>query len=270
MKPEFGICHLSIVPVRSEPGDRFEQVNQLLFGEHFTILEISGNWVRICTAHDGYTGWIDSRQFRPLEEAEFSQLETCPPWIGTSSSLQIRKQRPSGSYPGLFEPLSRQFLPMGSLFPFYAASGCRLSGELFTITGQVEQAAGFSPELLTRFIEVMINSPYQWGGRSIAGIDCSGLTQLFCRLAGLDIPRDAADQALIGLPVDSLEETRAGDLAFFHNDSGRIMHVGLITEQGLIFHASVQVRIDLIDQTGIYNQAGSRYTHSLNSFRRLF
>ena len=60
----FGICNLSIVPVRAEASDRSEQVTQLLFGEHFKIIEMTAKWMHVELAYDNYIGWIDTKQYQ--------------------------------------------------------------------------------------------------------------------------------------------------------------------------------------------------------------
>ena len=70
----FGICNLAIVPVRSEPSDRSEIVTQLLFGEHIEILERQNQWARIKIQFDDYEGWVDSKQYQVISEANYNQL----------------------------------------------------------------------------------------------------------------------------------------------------------------------------------------------------
>lgn len=71
----FGICNLSIVPLRLEPSDLSEMVNQVLFGEHFTVLEQGKKWSKIKLAFDGYEGYIDNKQYREIAETDFRELE---------------------------------------------------------------------------------------------------------------------------------------------------------------------------------------------------
>ena len=105
------------------------------------------------------------------------------------------------------------------------------------------------------------------------GMDCSGFTQLVMRLNGVSLPRDAHQQAEHGETVSFLEETTTGDLAFFDNADGRIIHVGIVLKdengRSNIIHASGKVRIDPIDHQGIYNRDTGSYSHQLRIVKRL-
>ena len=108
-----------------------------------------------------------------------------------------------------------------------------------------------------------------WGGRSFFGIDCSGFTQIAFKLNGFKLPRDASQQALIGTPLSFVEEAQAGDLAFFDNEEGKIIHVGIILEDAKIIHASGKVRVDKLDHYGIFNVDSKRYSHHLRVIKRV-
>ena len=70
----FGICNLANIPLRIEPSDRSELVSQVLFGEHFTVLEHTQKWSRIHLVYDDYEGWVDNKQFTKITEEQFEQL----------------------------------------------------------------------------------------------------------------------------------------------------------------------------------------------------
>ena len=74
----FGICNLAMIPLRFEPSDRSEIVSQVLFGEHFEILEQVKQWTRIRMQYDDYEGWIDFKQLQLITEADFNKLSSEP------------------------------------------------------------------------------------------------------------------------------------------------------------------------------------------------
>ena len=117
-----------------------------------------------------------------------------------------------------------------------------------------------------------LDAPYQWGGRSLAGIDCSGIMQLIFKLCGAVVLRDAAQQATMGIEVHSMAEAEAGDLAFFDNTEGSIVHVGILTDKQTIIHAtdtSGRVVKDRIDNAGIISTLLKKRTHNLRTIRRI-
>jgi cell wall-associated NlpC family hydrolase len=110
--------------------------------------------------------------------------------------------------------------------------------------------------------------PYLWGGKSKCGIDCSGFCQQVFKQFGIKLPRDAYQQAGHGEVVGFLLEVQTGDLAFFDNDEGKIIHVGLMLGADEIIHASGKVRIDKIDSQGIINSETGARTHKLRIIKR--
>ena len=128
---------------------------------------------------------------------------------------------------------------------------------------------GASVESVLHTAKTFLNVPYLWGGRSLFGIDCSGLTQVVFKINHIKIPRDASQQVLSGKPVDRFEDARQGDLAFFRNEEGKISHVGILMAQNQILHASGCVRMDQFDSKGIFNTEKQLYTHRFECIRRV-
>jgi cell wall-associated NlpC family hydrolase len=108
-----------------------------------------------------------------------------------------------------------------------------------------------------------------WGGRTFLGIDCSGFTQLVYKLNGVQLPRDAYQQAELGEFVVFLDQAKVGDLAFFVNDADKVTHVGLLLGDGKVIHASGKVRIDKIDSHGIFDEKQGKHTHILKCIKRI-
>jgi gamma-D-glutamyl-L-lysine dipeptidyl-peptidase len=255
----FGICHLSIVPVRSTPSDTAEMVTQLLLGETFEILESKGGWELIQIAFDNYEGWIDSKQYIPLQAEEFEAI------LGSAQVVSIEPIYQSCQSNG--EIL---LVPFGSTLPDFGGATFSIGNRSFSFTGKtrlVSQKSDF-PEII-KTSHLFLNAPYLWGGRSPMGIDCSGFVQLVFKVNGINLPRDASQQSLLGETIDFVSEVKPGDLAFFDNSDGIIVHVGILLASDIIIHASGQVRKDAFDHNGIFNSTLGRYSHKLRLIKRL-
>lgn len=253
-----GICNLSIVPVRSEPSDKGEMVTQLLFGELIKVISEKNSWREIITMEDEYKGWIDWKQFQPLEGTEVSKIKTENPVI-TFDIVQIATFGKNKMMP----------LVLGSTLPGYIDKHFSFSGIEFTYEGLVKKSGSPDRSLLIENAFMYLNAPYLWGGRSPFGIDCSGFTQMVYKLSGIQLLRDAWQQAQQGRTLNNLQETLPGDLAFFDNADGKIIHTGILLPDNKIIHASGRVRIDRIDEKGIFNDALQTHTHHLRTLKRM-
>jgi gamma-D-glutamyl-L-lysine dipeptidyl-peptidase len=256
----YGICNLSIVPCRSDASDRSEIVSQLLFGEHFYILNSYNNWIYIRNAFDNYEGWIDQKQFLPVSSETFRELEEANhPLSSDLVQLIIHKE-------------SKDILPivMGSVLPFFDGTTCNLEGHEYLYEGQALTASNApSRQQIAETAYNYLNTPYLWGGKSPFGIDCSGFSQMVYRFNGIKVPRDAYQQAELGETLNFVEEAREGDLAFFDNAEGRIIHVGIVLSNNHIIHASGKVRIDPYDHYGIFNSDTKKYSHNLRLLKNV-
>lgn len=258
----FGIANQSIIPCRKEAAHRSEMVTQLLFGEHFSILAESEEWLHIKTAADDYDCWISNKQFLPIKPATFEQLQKTKQPLA-AEAIQLLQHKNSSSY---------LTLVAGSTLPFLRGRSFSLENQQYEFTGEhvLPDASKINRQKLMATAHTFLNAPYLWGGRTLFGIDCSGFTQMVFKLNGIKLQRDAWQQAEMGEVLSFVEESRPGDLAFFDNEEGRITHVGLIIDNGHIIHASGRVRIDKLDHYGIFNGETKKYSHHLRVIKRVF
>jgi cell wall-associated NlpC family hydrolase len=92
------------------------------------------------------------------------------------------------------------------------------------------------------------------------------------KLCGIPVMRDAAEQVTMGEEVHFLPEAQKGDIAFFDNAEGRIIHVGVLVDSQTIIHATdVAGRVveDRIDGAGIISLSHKKRTHNLRAIRRI-
>ena len=247
---QYGICNLNIAPLRSEPTDKSELVSQVLYGEHFKVLEQRKSWSKIRIAFDKYEGWIDNKQFIFITEDNYKTLNT--------SELKL-----SADLVEFISDSNHNLIPVSLGINTNAC-------EMLLHTFDGKEIKGKQPkEKLIETAFIYLNAPYLWGGKTPFGIDCSGLTQMVYKLNGYKLLRDANQQATQGEALSFIEECEPGDLAFFDNEEGKIIHVGLIMKDNYIIHSHGKVRIDRIDHTGIFNVDTKSYSHKLRVIKKI-
>jgi len=259
---KYGVCHLSVVPCRLEPFDSSEMVTQLLFGETVKIYEErkSNDWVKIKTAYDNYECWVDRKQYVEITKEEFTKINSSPTFVCANVADIVKN-----NFDESFSPIV-----LGSSLPNYSETNLHLADTNYTFEGDTFDTTVLLPKVnLAENSYLYMNTPYLWGGRSPFGIDCSGFTQVIYKLNGFKLPRDASQQAEIGETLSFVEESESGDLAFFDNEEGNIIHVGIILSENRIIHASGKIRIDKIDHQGIFNIDTGKYTHRLRLIKKI-
>jgi len=254
-----GICNMCVIPVRSDPSDKSEMVTQLLFGELFYVNDTTEQWIKVTCVNDSYGGWIDRKQGCMLDEKEFEQLRKAPTSLVTDVvQLMCNKTL------NLYFPLV-----IGCSLPGIMEKTLTIAGnDYYFDSGMASADDKINGAKVCEYARHFLNAPYLWGGRTPFGIDCSGLTQVTMKLCGVQIARNASQQALQGKPIDFLSEAMPGDLAFFENTENHIVHTGIILYNQKIIHASGKVRVDDIDHEGIFNNDLHCYTHKLRIIRR--
>ncbi|MDE1191513.1 MAG: C40 family peptidase [Arachidicoccus sp.] len=243
---------ISIVPaapLRAESFHRSEMVSELLFGETAKVLEVDKNFIKIKTDLNHYEGWIQYSQITEIKDTEPLKI------LGYAYE--------EGNI--LFNNLPMR-ISIGT--PVFDIKNI---GKYTVDYSNIEykKLIVFSEDEIKNIAFKFINTSYLWGGRSSFGIDCSGFAQLVYSFFGVYLPRDTYQQATIGETIDYLDQSKCGDLAYFDNEDGRIIHVGIILNKENIIHSSGKVRIDKIDAQGIVNVDNGERTHKLRIIKRV-
>lgn len=234
-----GICVVTVAPVRAEGSDKAEIVTEILFGESADILEVNKNWTKIKMHYDGYEGWMDTKQIKPISDEDFAKRKVTVVTEDFSSVLMND---------------GKTLLSMGSEVEFPVVASRR--------SHDVRESVALTAK-------EFLNVPYLWGGKSFFAVDCSGFTQLVYKVHNVKLPRDTYQQAEVGEALSFVEESKPGDLAFFENPEGKIIHVGIMLDSQKIIHASGKVRIDTLDSTGIFNKELNKHTHKLRVIKSI-
>jgi len=204
------------VMMRIAPEAEAEAVSQLLTGEDFAVLDVAGGWAWGYSRHDHYVGYVP--------ESAFTDPLTATHQIAVREALLFA--RPSIKSPAVAT------LPFG-------ARVAGIMGDTF-----LETPAGFIHRQhvgahddrcddAASVAELLLGSPYLWGGRGAGGIDCSGLVQIALAATGIDAPRDTdLQRTALGQAITDGDDLRRGDIVFFPG------HVGLMVDDSRLIHAN--------------------------------
>ena len=262
---QYGITHLSQIPMRAEPAHKAQLVSQLLFGDAYQIEEVSGDWLKVKTFDCGYEGYIEKKEWNELHEIDATEYESLPKYFVNDYLIFIKDFETNITFPVF----------MGSSFPYPKNNLLILGNAIFAIELPEARIFPNHPTLseqqsaLLQFASGYLRAPYLWGGRTPSGIDCSALVQIVFKSINIALPRDASQQVNQGIQIDFATEWQIGDIAFFDNEERLITHTGIIVGKDKILHASGFVKIDTLDTTGIYNKQLEQYTHKLRTVRRV-
>lgn len=253
----YGICNLSIVSLHKEASHVSEMVSQVLFGEHFKVLEKRKKWSKIRLQFDSYEGYIDNKQYEEISEEAYNNLTTNNTVLSGELIDYITDEKGGLST-----------ICLGSNLPNFSNKSITINNKTFNYEGSIINKK-LDKDYLLKTAYMFLNSPFLWGGKTPFGLDCSGFTQMVYKLCGYNLLREAKQQATLGEVLSFIEESEPGDLAFFDDNEGIITHVGIIMKDNYIIHVDGKVRIDRIDHTGIYNVDSHRHTHKLRVIKKI-
>jgi cell wall-associated NlpC family hydrolase len=208
----------AIVPstaLRRAPSADAEQLDQLLFGEVFAVLEQADGWAFGQARRDGYVGYVAAGALGEPGPAPTHFINALRSYGYSQPSI---KSRPTGLYSmnTLISEADRD-----GRFVKAAGAGWFVAEHLAPI--------GSVPADPVAVAERFVGTPYHWGGRESLGLDCSGLVQQAFYATARSCPRDSDQQAAMGVPVETV---RRGDLVFWRG------HVAMMTSDDRIIHAS--------------------------------
>ena len=241
-------CVTAAAAIRAAPDANAEQMDQLLFGERFEVLEEEGTWRLGQALRDGYVGYVQASDLKPIETPVTHRVAAIRTYAFAEPSI---KSRAIGPY------------SINALVSVKAVEGrlAMVSGAGW-ITASHLAPIGTVEDDWASVAEQFLGAPYLWGGRESLGLDCSGLVQQALFACGRACPRDADQQEQMGVEIAQSDFTR-GDLVFWKG------HVAIGLGNGQIIHANghhMAVAIEpLMDAITRIGASGSQPT----SYRRV-
>lgn len=252
----------SIINMKGQPDDDAMTLSQLLPGEALMVYEVVDNWAFIQSQMDDYVGYVPSKAL--VKGDSTANATVIAPYALALSAPDIKRPNPMA-----LPMLSRVTILDDSHGKFIETNHGWLRPTQLLKDGDTRQADH------TQIAEQFIGTPYQWGGRSWQGIDCSGLVQSALLAAGISCPRDSDMQAeTVGSPLEQGQpieqaDLRRGDIVFFPG------HVGIMVDETRLLHANATHMSTVIEPLAQMMQrpaAGPNYSHDhtpITGIRRL-
>ncbi|HEX6105582.1 MAG TPA: C40 family peptidase [Gemmatimonadales bacterium] len=225
------IARAAIVPVMREPSLRSEQMSQLVLGETARLDASQREWRRVTTEHDGYGGWVHAGYVLEVDEDAALRWRAAANGWSLCAVLRLNGGR-------LRLPLRARTVVEGDTIGLPDGRRGTLAEGAVPDAGATARAArAVPPERWA--LEHFAGAPYEWGGVTPWGVDCSGLVQTTFAVREVALPRDSALQVERGAPV-APDALRPGDLLFFRGEEGPgITHVAFAGDDDTLIHSTV-------------------------------
>jgi cell wall-associated NlpC family hydrolase len=235
----FGIVTVSVGNVRTNPRHPAEMGTQAMMGMVVRLLKKHGGWYYV-QLPDNYLGWLEESAMKVTTEAGVETWKSAPKVIATAIFTFVREHPSASSQPvsdAVAGVLLKQLSMAGPWVAVELPDGRKGYIERSSVDeyGHWKKTRKFTPENVKTTAKSLIGIPYLWGGTSPKGMDCSGFTKTVFRLNGLELARDADQQAAKGEAVEKgsdFENLKKGDLLFFGRKATaekpeNISHVGI-------------------------------------------
>lgn len=225
------IAQAAIAPVLAQPDIRAEQVTQLVLGETAVVLERTGEWRKVCTQLDDYAGWINAGYLLELEDPSGEEWRAAATGWSEGAVLETGASR-------LALPLRARVVLTSDGVRLPNGRRARVAGgSVREMADIITAARAETPERWA--MAHFAGAPYQWGGVTPWGVDCSGLVQTTFAARGRVLPRDSSQQVRCGTAV-ALKDIQPGDLLFFRSETGSaITHVAFAGEADTLIHSTL-------------------------------
>jgi gamma-D-glutamyl-L-lysine dipeptidyl-peptidase len=272
-----GIVIIDVGDIRNEPNKQGELITQVLMGTVVKLLKNVGGYCFI-QMPDQYLGWIDEASLSMTDQTDVKTWNTAHKVIITELKCIVRKTPDSSSVP-LCNVVAGCILKSGGKNNGWTMVELADGRKGFVLDSLVQdlnewnKSRMLTGENLEKTAKALLNIPYLWGGTSVKGMDCSGFVKMVYRLNGMELHRDADQQADQGTPIDpgkNFKNLQKGDLLFFCQKTKgiqpkRITHVALSLGNKLFIHSAVRGRVRL----GSFDPSSNYFEESLlNRFVR--